>query len=101
MPKESDLQKGVLDLLNHISNTYFFRASSGLIRTERGNWFRTGRKGCPDICGVINGKFIGIEIKVGKNKLSVFQKKAKENIENAGGEYWEVRSLADVEKRLT
>lgn len=98
--KEVQLQREVLDLLAHLPNTYFFRTSTGLIKTERGNWFRTGKKGLPDICGVIDGKFYGLEIKVGKNKLSIFQQQAKEEIEKAGGEYWEVRSLNDVIKKL-
>ena len=99
--KEVELQKAVLDLLAHIPNTYFFRSGAGLIKTEHGGYFRTGKKGCPDIVGCMNGKFIGIELKVGKNKLSPFQQQAKLEIEEAGGEYWEVRSLDDVIEKLS
>ena len=97
MKQETILQKAILDLLAHIPKSYFFRASSGLIRTEIGNYFRTGKKGCPDICGVLNGKFVGIEVKVGKGKLSPFQKQAQEDIKKAGGIYVVARSLDDVE----
>lgn len=95
--KEIELQREVLQLLDHIPNTYFFRTSTGLIKTQSGNYFRTGKKGCPDICGVMNGKFYGLEVKVGKNKLSQFQKQAQEDIEKAGGIYKVIRSIEDLE----
>ena len=100
MKKETELQKAILDLLAHIPKSYFFRTSSGLIRTEIGNYFRTGKKGCPDICGVMNGKFIGIEVKIGKNKLSPFQKQAQEDIERSGGIYVTAYSLDNVENLI-
>jgi hypothetical protein len=96
MKQETILQKAILDLLAHIPNTYFFRASSGLIKTQIGNYFRTGKKGLPDICGVMNGKFYGIEVKFGKNKLSTFQKQAQEEIEKAGGIYVVAYSIDNV-----
>lgn len=100
MPKETELQKAVLDLLAHIPNIYCFRSGSGLIKTERGGYFRSGKKGCPDIVCSIKGKFVGLEIKVSKNKLSEFQKQAQREIENSGGVYAVIRSLDDVENLL-
>ena len=72
--KELEIQREVLDLLAHLPNTYCFRSGSGLIRTEKGNYFRTGKKGCPDIICCMKGKFVGLEIKQEKGKQSVFQK---------------------------
>lgn len=96
MGKETELQKAILDLLAHIPNCYAFRSGSGLIKTEAGNYFRTGKKGCPDIIACLKGRWIGIECKVGKNKLSPFQKQAQEDIEKAGGIYLIAYSLDEV-----
>lgn len=95
--KESALQKSILDYLAYIPNIYFFRAGSGLIQTQKGNWFRSGKAGCPDICLCVKGKFYGLELKVGKNKLSGLQKQAKQQIEDSGGVYMVVRGMEDLQ----
>jgi len=94
---ENELQREILNLLSHIPNTYCFRSSSGLIRTEKGNYFRTGKRGCPDIVCCIKARFIGLEVKKEKGKLSAFQKQAREEIEKAGGKYAVVRNMEDIE----
>lgn len=55
-------------------------------------------KGIPDIIAVIKGRFIGIEVKAGKDKLSEDQKRRKFEIERAGGLYFEARSTDDFLK---
>lgn len=99
--QESILQKAVLDLMGHIEDVYCVRVGSGLIQTKQGRWFKTGKRGCPDLICSIFGKFYGLEVKVGKNKLSPFQKKAKGDIEKTGGKYLVIRSLEDIENLLT
>ena len=55
-------------------------------------------KGLPDIVAVIAGRFAGIEVKAGKDKLSPDQLHRKFEIERAGGLYFEARSTDDFLK---
>lgn len=95
---ESQIQKAILDYLSYLPNIYFFRSGSGAIKTEKGKYFKTGKKGCPDIIVCKNGKFIGIEVKTEKGKLSPAQIKAREEIIKAGGIYLIAKSIDDVRK---
>lgn len=49
-------------------------------------------KGLPDIVLIFKGRFVGIEVKAGRDKLSEDQLKRKFEIERAGGIYFEARS---------
>lgn len=56
-------------------------------------------RGIPDILVVQpnTGRLIGLEAKVGYNKLSAYQQEFKIKLEARGGIYAEVRSLEDVQ----
>ena len=58
------------------------------------------RAGIPDIICCYKGLFIGIETKVGKNKMSELQKIHKEEILKAGGIHILAYNLDDVKKVL-
>lgn len=61
----------------------------------------TGLKvGAPDLVICWNGRFIGIELKVGKGALSDNQWKVSDRITLAGGLWSVCRSLGDVEAFL-
>jgi len=97
---EAQIQKTVIAYLSHRKDVYFARVGSGMISTETGNCFRSGRRGCPDILLCHKGKFIGFEI---KSKIGIQggdQKIAEEDIKKAGGEYYIIRSLDDAIKIL-
>jgi hypothetical protein len=98
--KESEILKSITEYLSYQKDLYFFRAGSGAFKTEQGRYFKTGKKGCPDVIVCIKGLFVGLEVKNEKNKQSIFQKQAQIDIENAVGIYEVVRSIADVEKLL-
>jgi hypothetical protein len=53
----------------------------------------SGTKGTSDIKAIINGKFIAIEIKYGKDRQSDVQKDYQRKVEASGGEYWIVRDF--------
>jgi hypothetical protein len=53
----------------------------------------SGTKGTSDIKAIINGKFIAIEIKYGKDRHSDVQKDYQRKVEASGGEYWIVRDF--------
>ena len=100
--KESVIQKAILDYLEWFSNQhkiYFFRSAAGMVKTEQGRVFKTGRPGTPDISVCYKGMYWGIEVKGPKGRQSATQKKAEAEILAAGGRYELVRSLDDI-KRL-
>ncbi len=101
--KESKIQRGILDYLELFSRNndlYFFRAGSGAMRTEAGRYFKTGRPGCPDIVCCHKGQFIGLEVKTEKGRQSQSQIKTEAQIKCSGGQYYIVRSIADVKRVL-
>ena len=55
-----------------------------------------GTPGSPDIVCVIEGQFVGIEVKDEKGKLNPNQVAFKERLEAAGGKYVLARSVDDV-----
>jgi len=98
--KESTIQKGVIKYLQHLENMghlYFFRSGAGAIKTEDGRYFKTGKKGCPDITVCYGGVFYGLEIKSRTGRQTDRQKKAQIIIEEAGGKYYLIRDVLEVE----
>ena len=57
----------------------------------------SGMKGVPDIICIINGQFVGIEIKAGKDRISPHQALFKKRCERNGGKYLVVRQPEDVD----
>lgn len=53
----------------------------------------TTKNGTPDIIGCIKGKFVGIEIKIGRDKQSEAQRKVEADIQRAKGLYIIVHNL--------
>jgi len=99
---EAMIQRAVLDYLAWYSlknKIYWFRSGAGMVKTEAGGMFRSGKPGVPDItvCGE-GGQFIGCEVKTPKGRQSATQKKAEEEILAAGGRYELVRSLDDIKR---
>jgi len=93
---ENQIQKSILDYLAYKKNIYYFRAGSGSFKTEKGGYFKTGSKGCPDIVMSYHGQFVGLEVKTEKGKQSEYQKEAEKQIKKSGGFYYIVTSIDDV-----
>ena len=99
-----EIQSEILSFLDGMETLakkpiYYFRSGAGAFKTE-GGYFKTGRAGCPDITLVVNGKFIGIEVKAPGKKQSEEQQKAEVLIKNAGAEYYVVTSATEVKTIL-
>jgi hypothetical protein len=60
------------------------------------HFYRFGALGSPDIICVINGQYVGIEVKAPKGKLRDSQVEFQKNLEAAGGKYILAYSLDDV-----
>lgn len=58
------------------------------------------RPGVPDLCLVDRGRFIGLEVKAEKGRLSERQGDAADAIVKAGGHYSVVRSVEETELYL-
>lgn len=68
----------------------------GVYDGKRGQWRKGGmRKGIPDIIGIINGQFFGVEVKIGKDKQSADQRVIEVEINDAGGIYYIARNYND------
>ena len=74
MTPEKKVKNKVVRLLKQYGAYYFFPASYGM-----------GRSGVPDIVCCLQGRFIGIECKAGKNKPTALQDKNLEDIRKTGG----------------
>ena len=72
-----------------INNVGVWDAAKGIHR--KGNTER----GLPDIVAVYKGRFIAIEVKSGKDRMSIYQQHRKQEIENARGVYFVARSTDD------
>lgn len=94
--RESEIQKSIIQYLSYRKDTYYVRVGSGGIKTADGRYFKSGKKGCPDILICYKGRFIGLEVKNEKGKQSEFQETAKKEIEKVGGKYYIVKDIDDV-----
>jgi Holliday junction resolvase len=56
--------------------------------------------GVPDIIGIYRGKFLAIEVKTERGKLSPHQERFIQNINDAGGIAFVARSVDDVIEKL-
>lgn len=92
---EKRVKDKVVAILKQESAYYFFPATHGF-----------GRSGVPDIVACVNGHFLAIECKAGKNKPTALQVREIEHIRRCGGvavvaneENWEmVRELVRTMK---
>ena len=71
---EGKVKDKVVGILKEAGVYYFFPATHGY-----------GRSGVPDIVCCVNGKFLAIECKAGKNKPTLLQVREIETIRRCGG----------------
>lgn len=89
--KESDIQRSILDWLAY-QRIFHYRNNSGGFKDTSQHFYRFGATGSPDIVCVIEGKFIGIEVKASNGRQSDAQKDFQQRLEAAGGLYVLARS---------
>ncbi len=99
---EKDIQRAILEWLS-LKKIFHYRNNSGAFKGSRGQFYKFGSLGSPDIIGIIKGQYVGIEVKGsnGKGKQSEAQKKFQEDLENAGGRYILTDSLEELIKWIT
>jgi mevalonate kinase len=89
--KENEIIADIKDYLKTVDNCFFWK--------EHGGQF--GQAGIPDIIVCLNGRFIALEVKTEKGKITVLQEVTLRKIRKAGGTAEVVRSVADVKAILT
>ncbi len=95
--KEADIQAAILDYLR-LRGRFFWRNNSGAFKTERGGFYRVGMPGGPDLIGCVDGKFVGMEVKTEKGRLSDAQEAFAASLRAEGGAYHVVRSIDEVQR---
>ena len=106
-PKFSDadansLTNAVLFDLTNVRGCACYRINNvGVYDSKRGVYRKGGtRKGIPDIVGVIDGRFYGIEIKHGRDRQSADQRVIELEIKSAGGVYFIATSFSDYVQKM-
>lgn len=92
---EKATQKACIDYLE-AKGIFHYRNNSGAVVSEykgKQRFMRFGASGSPDIIAVINGRYIGFEIKDIKGKQSENQILFQESLEKAGGAYHLIKTI--------
>jgi hypothetical protein len=77
---EGKVKRKVTELLKKYEVWYFFPANNGF-----------GKSGIPDIIAIVNGTFVGIEVKSATGKPTELQKLCGQQIQEAGGTWMIVK----------
>lgn len=75
--------------------------NTGALKDQTGRLVRYGLPGSADVIACLNGRFIGIEAKVGADRQSQKQADFATAVRRAGGIYILARSVDDVRNTLT
>lgn len=98
---EREILRACLDFLEW-KRIFHFRSNSGALpitdKYGKSRFIRFGKEGCPDILVCIKGRFIGIECKAENGKQSESQKDFQNKLEKAGGLYWLIKDVSELEK---
>lgn len=86
MTPEGKVKRKVVEVLKKHEVWYFFPASNGF-----------GKSGIPDIIAIVDGHFVGIEVKSATGKPTELQKICGKQIEEAGGTWLVVSNDVTLE----
>lgn len=93
---ETQLSRAIQDALEMEPGCHFERVQSGSVRVKRG-YMHCARKGTADLLGVVRGgRFVAIEVKVGKGKQTEEQTVWANLVVLLGGSYIVARSVEDA-----
>jgi len=96
MTQEGAIVKACLEWLN-IYGAFVWRNNTGCLKDKTNRPVFFGKPGSADIIGVLpGGRFIAVECKTPKGKLSEKQKEFLQNVEEMGGLTVVARSVDDV-----
>ena len=94
---ETEIQKACLEWL-HAKGVFCWRQNQGAIPTKNGGFRRfNGMPGQSDIIGIWKGKFLAIEVKRPKGKVSEAQDLFLDSVMEQGGIAMVVHSVDELE----
>ena len=98
----NELTKTIIWDMYHVRGGVGYRINNGAVYDLKKKVHRKGvqRKGIPDIIGIIDGKFYGIEVKIGKDRQSADQKEIEKEINDSGGVYFIAKSYDDYLSKI-
>lgn len=98
----NELTKTIIWDMYHVRQGVAYRINNGAVYDVKRKVYRKGvqRKGVPDIIGIIDGRFFGIEVKIGKDRQSADQKEIEKEINAAGGVYLIAKSYDDYLSKI-
>ena len=73
-----------------------FKSAAGMVKAERGRMVVFGTAGSPDLVAFKGQRYVLVEIKAGKDRLSPSQLAFQAEVERVFGNYLVVRSVDDV-----
>lgn len=98
---ESQVQTSICEYLE-LKRHFFWRSNNIPVFDPARKAYRAmpkfSKKGVPDIIVVKEGVFVGLEVKAPKKYQSKEQKQFEADCKEAGGEYYTVRSIEDVQE---
>lgn len=86
MTPEGKVKRKVVEVLKKHDVWYFFPANNGF-----------GKSGIPDIIAIVDGHFVGVEVKSATGKPTELQKICGKQIEKAGGTWMVVSDAVTLE----
>ena len=95
--KETQLQRDCLQYLR-AKGIFCYRQNSGALKTEKGFYRFTDINGLPDIIAIINGRYVGFELKLKGKYPSKTQRATHEAIKKAGGEVYIIHDLNELKE---
>lgn len=100
--KEAHVLRQCLDYLHyHPQVAFAWRNNAGMIPTEAGNLVRLSPAGSSDIIGMlIDGRFLAVEVKAGRNKPTELQQDFLERVRADGGVGIVAWGVDDIEAEL-
>ena len=97
---EGRVLTGCLNYLK-VKGIYHWRNSVGAVRVGPGRFMRFGKVGSSDILGCLTGgRFLAVEVKASKGRLSPEQREFLETIKSLGGLSVVVRSWKELDQLL-
>lgn len=98
----NDLTKTIVFDMKWVRGGTAYRINNGAVYDQKRGTYRKGvqRRGIPDIIGIIDGRFIGIEVKIGRDRQSADQKEVEQEINDAGGVYFIAKSYDDYLEKI-
>ena len=93
MSRANELTNNIIDFIYRQGGYAWKSTSTGVFDQRRGIFRTAAKKGVADILACRNGRFIAIEIKIGKDRLSPEQEGFLKNIEYAGGLWFVAKDI--------